>query len=137
MVIIPIFILPLPSQIFSPLTSPVSHSNLFGVYKPKYDPIASKQALPHDAPEIAETTVIPNPTSGVTIIRCTAVTVPEATAEVVDAQGNIVIKRSATTTKEHTLEFEIDAKALTTGSYQYRITSGQQHVAAGSFAVVK
>ncbi|MCC7439183.1 MAG: T9SS type A sorting domain-containing protein [Armatimonadetes bacterium] len=106
-------------------------------YKPKYDPIGSKRALPQDAPEIAETTVIPNPTSGITIIRCTAVTVPEATAEVVDAQGNVVIKKSATTTKEHTLEFEIDAKALTTGSYQYRITSEQQHVAAGSFNVVK
>lgn len=111
--------------------------NSYCGYKPKYDPINSKRALPQDAPEIAGTTVIPNPTSGVTIIRCTAVTVPEATAEIVDVQGVIVMKTSATATKDHILEFEIDAKTLATGSYQYRILSGQQHIAAGSFNVVK
>ncbi|KXK57626.1 MAG: hypothetical protein UZ07_CHB004000402 [Chlorobi bacterium OLB7] len=92
-------------------------------YIPVHSPTSAKREAPWTAPEVAEVVVAPNPTNGKTIIRCTAVAVPEAVVDIVDLQGNIVATQRGVTTADKTLEVEFNASDVAAGTYHYRVSA--------------
>ncbi|MBL7987736.1 MAG: T9SS type A sorting domain-containing protein [Chlorobi bacterium] len=106
-------------------------------YIPFYDPIAAKRALSQSLPESSGVTVIPNPASGKTRLRCTAVEAPEVTAEIIDLQGGVVATTKGTPNADRTVELEINVAKLPAGTYHYRIVAETTAIATGSFTVVQ
>jgi len=90
-------------------------------YKPFYSPTNAKRALPQSSPKYATVTVVPNPATGKTTLRCTAVEEPEVAAEIIDLQGVVVTTTKGTPNTDHAVELEIDVAKFPAGTYHYRI----------------
>lgn len=106
-------------------------------YIPFYNPINAKRALPQALPEQSTVTVIPNPASGKTVLRCTAVNATEVTAEITDLQGVVVATTKGIPNADHMAELEVNVANLSAGTYHYRIVAETASIATGSFTVVK
>jgi hypothetical protein len=82
------------------------------------------------------TEIVPSPVLSVARVKLSLPETSDITFEVMDIQGNIVMKNEFKQMSEGSNEFELNAKLLSSGTYIYKISAGSK-VEFGKFVVSK